>query len=50
VNITADEGAGVDTDTLNRLNDGVNVQIREYVAEQLRPGGLLQSARGGARR
>jgi len=50
VNITADDEADIDADTLNRLNDGVNNQIREYVAEQLRPGGLLQSARGGAGR
>ena len=50
VNITADEDTGIDADTLNRLNDGVNSQIRDYVAEQLRPGGLLQSARGGVGR
>jgi hypothetical protein len=46
VNVKADEDSGLDQDTLRRLDDGINLKIQDYVEEQLRPGGLLQRARG----
>ena len=50
LDITADDGSSLDPDTLRRLDDGINLRIQEYVENELRPGGLLQAARQGARR
>ena len=38
-------GGDIDEDTLQKLDDGMTTRVREYVEDQLRPGGLLQAAR-----
>jgi TP901 family phage tail tape measure protein len=43
--VEAEEGSGVDMDDLRRMDEGLNLRLREYVEEQLRPGGILQAAR-----
>ena len=50
LNVEGEGASGIDPDTLRRLDDGINLKIQGYVEEQLRPGGLLQSARSGAKR
>jgi TP901 family phage tail tape measure protein len=46
VNIKTDGDSGMTLDDLRRLDDGINLKIQEYIEDQLRPGGSLQSARG----
>ena len=50
VMVGAEEGSNVDPDTLRRMDEGITLRVREYVREQMRPGGLLQGARASAGR
>jgi len=47
VNIEAGDDTGMSVDDLRRLDDGINLKVQEYIEDQMRPGGVLQSARGG---
>ena len=50
VMIGAQEGADVDPNTLRKMDEGITLRVKEFVQEQMRPGGMLQGSRATAGR
>ena len=48
--IGAQEGADVDPNTLRKMDEGITLRVKEFVQEQMRPGGMLQGSRATAGR